>query len=363
MNPRKMQKMVVEVLGEVMGQMVGMQVLLESFDLEQMVGEEFLQSLAYMQKEALGELEKVGLAEPKLWGDGMMCVYDWAAVNMSMMTLPMERELMTMMVEEMVETSDCIVETLMDPEMPGMVQEVVRGAVKGLDMAPGRLDNLTMAAMIMLQNTRTMVGGLRVRDIIRTMKEGEKKIMQVLEEGEWKKLEAMLDMLVMMVGDDKMWLEADKEVKMWTRLAASSLPPTNTWAVPHMVSQVLADLGIEFTFTESDPVFRILTLLENFEEDPAAKAEALVREMFGCAEDFLVQMFTMIASLTEEEGVACMMKTMGLDGATIQMMGQMGSSMAKEMFGKEMAPSVLIRELVNMEVDMQEMMIGSCSRF
>ena len=46
------------------------------------------------------------------------------------------------------------------------------------------------------------------------MKEGEKKIMQVLEEGEWKKLEAMLDMVVMMVGDDKMWLEADKKVKM-----------------------------------------------------------------------------------------------------------------------------------------------------
>merc|ERR1719454_2499237 len=99
--------------------------------------------------------------------------------------------------------------------------------------------------------------------------------MQVLEEGELKKLEAMLDMVV---GDDNMWLEADKEVKMWTRLATSSLPPTNTWAVPHMVSQTLADLGVEFTFTESDPMFRILTLLENFDEDPAAKAEALVRE-------------------------------------------------------------------------------------
>ena len=165
------------------------------------------------------------------------------------------------------------------------------------------------------------------------------------------------------MGDDKMWLEADKEVRMWTRLAASSLPPTNTWAVPHMVSQTLADLGVEFTFTESDPMFRILTLLENFEEDPAAKAEALVREMFGCAEESLVQMFTMIASLTEEEGMACMMKTMGLDGATIQMMGQMGSAMAEEMFDKEMAPSVLIRELVNMEVEMQEKMIGSCKRF
>merc|ERR1719495_114792 len=168
---------------------------------------------------------------------------------------------------------------------------------------------------------------------MRAMKGGEKKIMQVLEEGEWKKLEAMLDMVVMMVSDDKMWLEAEKEVKIWTRLATSSLPPTNTWAVPHMVSQTLADLGVEYTFTESDPMFRILTLLENFDEDPAAKAEALVTEMFGCAEESLVQMFTMMARLTEEEGMACMMKTMGLDGATIQMMGQMGSSMAEEMFG------------------------------
>merc|ERR1711974_9535 len=57
MNPRRLQKMVVETLGQVQDQMLGMQVLVESLDLEGMLGEEFLESLIYMQKEAIAELE------------------------------------------------------------------------------------------------------------------------------------------------------------------------------------------------------------------------------------------------------------------------------------------------------------------
>ena len=89
--------------------------------------------------------------------------------------------------------------------------------------------------------------------------------------------------------------------------------------------------------------------------------EGLVREMVGCAENSLVQLFTMMASLTEEEGMACMMEQMGMDAPTIKMMGQMGSTMAEEMLGKEKAPSALIMEVVNMETEMQEIMFGSCS--
>merc|ERR1712179_424249 len=155
----------------------------------------------------------------------------------SNMSMPVKREQVAVLVELIVMASTDMVETLMDPEMPSMIQMVAKGALKGLDMGPGRLDNLTMSAMLMLQNTKTMVQGLRVREMMEKMKNGEKRIMQVLEEGEWKKLEGILDMLVMMVRSDEMWMEADKEVKIWTPLIASSLPPTNTWAVPHMINQ------------------------------------------------------------------------------------------------------------------------------
>jgi len=242
------------------------------------------------------------------------------------------------------------------------VQKVVKGALKGLDMGPGRLDNLTMSAMLMLQNTKTMVQGLRVREMMEKMKNGEKRIMQVLEEGDWKKVEGMLDMLVMMVSSNEMWMEADNEVKIWAPLIASSLPPTNTWAVPHMVNQALGEpAGGEWALTESDPMFRVLELLQNMDEDLEARAEGVVREMFGCAENSLVQLFNLMASLTEEEGMACMLEQMGLGAPSIQMMGQMGSTMAEEMLGKEMAPSALITEVVNMEIEMQEMLLGSCS--
>ena len=354
--------MVVETLGQVQDQMLGMQVLVESLDLEGMLGEEFLESLSYMQKEAVAELESAGFVEPKLWGDGLICVYDWMEMN-SNMSMPMKREEMAKLVEEMVMASNNMVETLMDPEMPGLVQNVAKGVVKGLDMGPGRMDNLTMSAMVMLQNTKTMVQGLRVREIMEKMKNGEKRIMQVLENGEWKKVEEMLDMLVMMVSSDGMWLEADKEVKIWAPLIASSLPPTNTWAVPHMVNQALGDPagGGEWALTESDPMFRVLALLQNMDQDLEVKAEGMVREVLGCAENSLVQLFNLMASLTEEEGMACMLEQMGLGAPSIQMMGQMGSAMAEEMLGKEMAPSVLIMEVVNMEIEMQEMLLGSCS--
>ena len=97
------------------------------------------------------------------------------------------------------------------------------------------------------------------------------------------------------------------------------------------------------------------------DEDLETKAEGVVREMFGCAENSLVQLFTLMASLTEKEGMACMLEEMGLGAPSIQMMGQMGSAMAEEMLGKERAPSALIREVVNMEIEMQEMLLGSCS--
>ena len=178
--------MVVETLGQVQDQMLGMQVLVESLDLEGMLGEEFLESLIYMQKEAIAELESAGFAEPKLWGDGLICVYDWMEMMemKSNMSMPVKREQVTEMVEQMVMASNDMVETLMDPEMPGLVQNVAKGAVKGLDMGPGRMDNLTMSAMIMLQNTKTMVQGLRLREMMEKMKNGEKRIMQVLEEGD-----------------------------------------------------------------------------------------------------------------------------------------------------------------------------------
>ena len=358
MNPRRIQKMVVETLGQVQDQMLGMQVLVESLDLEGMLGEDFLENLSYMQKEALTELKSAGFAEPKLWGEGLMCVYDWTEMSM-----PVKREQMEELVEQMVMASNGMIETLMDPEMPSMVQKVVKGALKGLDMGPGRLDNLAMSAMLMLQNTKTMVQGLRVREMMERMKNGEKRIMQVLEEGEWKKVEGMLDMLVMMVSSDEMWMEADNEVKTWAPLIASSLPPTNTWAVPHMVNQALGEpaSGGEWTLADSDPMFTVLVLLQNMDEDLEAKAEGMVREVFGCAENSLVQLFTLMASLTEEEGMACMLEQMGLGAPSIQMMGQMGSTMAEEMLGKEMAPSALITEVVNMEIEMQEMLLGSCS--
>merc|ERR1711974_518216 len=138
---------------------------------------------------------------------------------------PVKREEMAELVEQMVMASNDMVETLMDPEMPGLVQNVAKGAVKGLDMGPGRMEK---------------------------MRNGEKRIMQVLENGEWKKVEGMLDMLVMMVSSDGMWLEADKEVKIWAPLIASSLPQANTWAAPHMVNQALGDLagGGEWALTE-----------------------------------------------------------------------------------------------------------------
>ena len=362
MNPRKMQKMVVEALNQVQGQMLGMQVLVESLNLEEMLGDELLQNLRYMQKEAVRELKNAGFAEPKLWGEGLICVYDWMEMN-SNMSMLMKREQMVELMEEMVMASNDMVETLMDPEMPSMVQRVAMGAVKGLDMGPGRLDNITMSAMLMLQNTKTMVQGLRLREMMEKMKNGEKRIMQVLEEGDWKKVEGMLDMLVMMVSSDEMWMEADKEVKKWAPLIASSLPPTNTWAVPHMVNQALGDpfSDGEWALTESDPMFRVLALLQNMDEDLETKAEGVVREMFGCAENSLVQLFTLMASLTEKEGMACMLEEMGLGAPSIQMMGQMGSAMAEEMLGKERAPSALIREVVNMEIEMQEMLLGSCS--
>ena len=362
MNPRKMQKMVVETLNQVQGQMLGMQVLVESLNLEEMLGDELLQNLRYMQKEAVRELKNAGFAEPKLWGEGLICVYDWMEMN-SNMSMLMKREQMVELMEEMVMASNDMVETLKDPEMPSMVQMVAMGAVKGLDMGPGRLDNLTMSAMLMLQNTKTMVQGLRLREMMEKMKNGEKRIMQALEEGDWKKVEGMLDMLVMMVSSDEMWMEADKEVKKWAPLIASSLPPTNTWAVPHMVNQALGDpfRGGEWALTESDPMFRVLELLRNMDEDLEVKAEGVVREMFGCAESSLVQLFTLMASLTEKEGMACMLEEMGLGAPSIQMMGQMGSAMAEEMLGKERAPSALIREVVNMEIEMQEMLLGSCS--
>jgi len=350
--------MVVETLGQVQDQMLGMQVLVESLDLEGMLGEDFLENLSYMQKEALTELKSAGFAEPKLWGKGLMCVYDWTEMSMLV-----KREQMEELVEQMVMASNGMIETLMDPEMPSMVQKVVRGALKGLDMGPGRLDNLAMSAMLMLQNTKTMVQGLRVREMMERMKNGEKRIMQVLEEGEWKKVEGMLDMLVMMVSSDEMWMEADNEVKTWAPLIASSLPPTNTWAVPHMVNQALGEpaSGGEWTLADSDPMFTVLVLLQNMDEDLEAKSEGMVREVFGFAENSLVQLFTLMASLTEEEGMACMLEQMGLGAPSIQMMGQMGSTMAEEMLGKEMAPSALITEVVNMEIEMQEMLLGSCS--
>merc|ERR1711974_342154 len=144
--------------------------------------------------------------------------------------------------------------------------------------------------------------------------------------------------------------EADKEVKICAPLIASSLPQANTWAAPHMVNQALGDLagGGEWALTESDPMFRVLALLQNMDQDLEIKAESIVRELLGCAENSLVQLFNLMASLTEEEGMACML-------------GQMGSAMAEEMLGKEMAPSVLIMEVVNMEIEMQEMLLGSCS--
>merc|ERR1711974_202617 len=135
----------------------------------------------------------------------------------------------------------------------------------------------------------------------------------------------------------------DKEVKIWAPLIASSLPPTNTWAVPHMVNQALGDPagGGELALTESDPMFRVLALLQNMDQDLEVKAESIVREVL-CAENSLVQLFNLVASLTEEEGMACMLEQLGMGAPSIQMMGQMGSAMAEEMLGKEMAPSVLI---------------------
>ena len=361
-NPRKMQKMVVETLSQVQGQMLGMQVMVESLDLENMLGEEFLEKLSYMQKEAINEMESVGLTKPKLWGESLICVYDWLEVNANM-SMPVRREQMAEMVEEMVMASNDMVETLIDPDMPSMVQKVTKGALKGLDMGPGRLDNLTMSAMLMLWNTKSMVQGLRVKEMMEKMRDGEKRIMKMLEDSEWKKVEGVLDMLVMMVSSNEMWIEADKEVKVWSRLIASSMPPTNTWAVPHMVNQALGDPagGGEWDLIQSDPMFRFLALLQNVDEDLEVKMEGLVREMVGCAESSLVQLFTMMASLTEEEGMACMMEQMGMDAPTIKMMGQMGSTMAEEMLGKEKAPSALIMEVVNMETEMQEIMFGSCS--
>ena len=354
--------MIVETLSQVQGQMLGMQVMVESFDLENMLGEEFLEKLSYMQKEAINEMESVGLTKPKLWGESLICVYDWLEVNANM-SMPVRREQMAEMVEEMVMASNDMVETLIDPDMPSMVQKVTKGALKGLDMGPGRLDNLTMSAMLMLWNTKSMVQGLRVKEMMEKMRDGEKRIMKMLEDSEWKKVEGVLDMLVMMVSSNEMWIEADKEVKVWSRLIASSMPPTNTWAVPHMVNQALGDPagGGEWDLTQSDPMFRFLALLQNVDEDLEVKMEGLVREMVGCAENSLVQLFTMMASLTEEEGMACMMEQMGMDAPTIKMMGQMGSTMAEEMLGKEKAPSALIMEVVNMETEMQEIMFGSCS--
>merc|ERR1711974_356795 len=146
----------------------------------------------------------------------------------------------------------------------------------------------------------------------------------------------------------------DKEVKIWAPLIASSLPPTNTWAVPHMVNQALGDPagGGELALTESDPMFRVLALLQNMDQDLEVKAESIVREVLGCAENSLVQLFNLVARLLEQ---------MGMGAPSIQMMGQMGSAMAEEMLGKEMAPSVLIMEVVNMETEMREMLLGSCS--
>merc|ERR1712108_68736 len=104
------------------------------------------------------------------------------------------------------------------------------------------------------------------------------------ENGERKKVEGMLDMLVMMVSSEGMWLEADKEGKIGAPLIASSLPPTNTWAVPHMVNQALGDPagGGELALTESDPMFRVLALLQNMDQDLEVKAESIVREVLGC---------------------------------------------------------------------------------
>merc|ERR1712108_27380 len=107
-------------------------------------------------------------------------------------------------------------------------------------------------------------------------------------------------------------------------------------------------------------MFRVLALLQNMDQDLEVKAESIVREVL-CAENSLVQLFNLVASLTEEEGMACMLEQMGMGAPSIQMMGRMGIAMAEEMLGKEMAPSVLIMEVVNMETEMQEMLLGSCS--
>jgi len=376
MNPRRMQKEVVEELGEAMAEIVMMQVMVEGANLEQLVmDDQFLMLLQQMHWMYITmPMEMVSFND---MSQGVLCMFDTLVANSSS---PMSREEVEIMVVNLMDTMVMVLEFVGSPDMPTQVQGMLEGAVKGLNLQAGRFDNVTMAVMRVMMNVRSMVAELQVKEIVEMVEGLEERFRLVMVDGELYKVEKLLDQLMKMVWDDSIWAMVEQVMQETREMVMVGLGLTEGTHQGDMVNlRMLVDMGVMGHCSEEEEwllcsLTTNLGLMDTLRADMvqmvvdmnttmdtmAMEMEGMVKMAVGDVEGMLVKVLGMVASLTEESGMACMMEEMGVGVEMLDTMGMWEEEMVMEMVGEEAAPINLIREETKVMKEMMELTVGSC---
>ena len=376
MNPRRMQKEVVEELGEAMAEIVMMQVMVEGANLEHLVmDDQFLMMLQQMQRMYVTmPMEMVSFDD---MSQGVLCMFDMLVANS---TSPMSREEVEMMVGNLMETMAMVMEVVGSPDTPNQVQRMLEGAVKGLNLEAGRFDNITMAVMRVMMNVRSMVAELQVKEMVEMVEGLEERFRLVMADGELDKVEKLLDQLMKMVWDDSMWEMVEQVMQETREMVMVGLGLAEGTHRGDMVNlRMLVDMGVMGHCSEEEAwllcsLTTNLGIMDTFRanmvqmvmdmnttmDTMAVEMEGMVRTAVGEGEGMLLKVLGMMASLTEESGMACMMEEMGVGVEMLDTMGMWEEEMMMEMLGEEAAPINLIREETKVMKEMMELTVGSC---
>jgi len=376
MNPRRMQKEVVEELGEAMAEIVMMQVMVEGANLEQLVmDDQFLMLLQQMHWMYITmPMEMVSFND---MSQGVLCMFDTLVANSSS---PMSREEVEIMVVNLMDTMVMVLEVVGSPDMPTQVQGMLEGAAKGLNLQAGRFDNVTMAVMRVMMNVRSMVAELQVKEIVEMVEGLEERFRLVMVDGELYKVEKLLDQLMKMVWDDSIWAMVEQVMQETREMVMVGLGLTEGTHQGDMVNlRMLVDMGVMGHCSEEEEwllcsLTTNLGLMDTLRADMvqmvvdmnttmdtmAMEMEGMVKMAVGDVEGMLVKVLEMVAGLTEESGMACMMEEMGVGEEMLDTMGMWEEEMVMEMVGEEAAPINLIREETNVMKEMMELTVGSC---
>merc|ERR1719369_246050 len=297
--------------------------------------------------------------------DGMYCAMDHYSREMNMMMDPAEIEAWK---EYDIRFIEAFVTLVNSPNLHDGINRMLMAIVKEMDMQPGRLDSLVYSEMYLLENMKERIQEMDVKEIVKTMEKACEDIHMALKEGDWDKIKRMMDQMVMMIKDDKIWMTIETGYQGMMSMADSSMDSLYSEMTNMMLGMQM--IREECVSTE-DPISCCidmcledgLNMLERLGSDMDSSIGAMESSMDGMMERMereYVAMNWMMAPMTQKNGMSCMMEEAGLGVSMMIDTTDSAIDMIESVMGEEGAPVEVMKTCTDAKVKVMELMMGTC---